>query len=163
VAGVFVQQMHFISNIGDKTFLLPIFGAASVIYVYFLGYKKHAFLLALSGLAVVFAYFLKLVFKQPRPVTFTSVISIPLDVYSFPSSHTLTYTVFFGYLIFLFLKLPEIPGICRIIGVLVSAYFIAFVGVSRVYLGQHYVWDVAAGYVFGTLYLVGIFLLEKHL
>lgn len=158
---VILWNLTFVSNAGDKFFLVAALGVTYVIYFFALGYKKEALLTLVSLFSTFFSWILKFTFKQPRPVTAESHIF--LDYYGFPSSHTLTYTALFGFLIYLMIKLTFLPLPIRIISVLLSIYFIGLVGISRIYLGQHYALDVVAGYIFGALYLVGLIILDKRL
>jgi undecaprenyl-diphosphatase len=157
---LFVQQMVFVSGAGDKTYLVPMIAFGSILFFYFNAYRRESLLMTLAAMSILFAYLLKLIFRQARPETANKYYFF--DIYSFPSSHTLSYTVIFGFLIYLAFKLTGIALPLRIVTVLVSAYFICIVGISRVYLGQHYIWDVAAGYIFGLLFLVGLILLENQ-
>ncbi len=154
-----IQQLQFASAAGDKTYLVPIFALLTVIYLFVSGYRRESLLMLMSGLSILFAYLLKQLFRQARPLTAKNYYFF--DAYSFPSSHTLVYTVIFGFLIYLAFKLTGIAQPLRIITVIISFYFICLVGISRVYLGQHYIWDVVAGYIFGALYIVFLILLEN--
>lgn len=154
-------NLTFVSNAGDKYFIVLIMGLASAGYLFAIGNKKESLLLLVSLMSTGFSWCLKMLFRQQRPIGADP--HFIFDTYSFPSSHTLTYTAFFGMLIYLAFKLTGIPLPFRLVAVLISAYFIILVGISRVYLGQHYIWDVAAGYIFGFLYLVGLILLDKRL
>ena len=75
-----------------------------------------------------------------------------LTTYSFPSGHTAGATVFYG---FLAAYLATRPRAKRWQGwiVAVAAGMILLVGVSRIYLGVHYLTDVIAGMVEGVLWL----------
>jgi len=111
----------------------------------------------LIGLAVsivniaVFRMF-KLVFARERPIfVTTSLRSRMIDSYSFPSGHS---TVSFGIawvITSFYLSLP----------IQLAAYFVAItIGLSRIYLKEHYPLDVICGALLGSFvaaYLVPIF------
>jgi membrane-associated phospholipid phosphatase len=95
---------------------------------------------------------IKLVVHRPRPgATLVHVMQI-LHSYSFPSGHVMFYTVFFGFLIFIIysqLKASRLrSGLLLLSGSLVS-----LIGVSRIYLGEHWASDVLGAYLLGSLCL----------
>jgi undecaprenyl-diphosphatase len=155
------QQLQFVSDAGNRNFIVYFIALGSILYLYINGYKKEALLFIVAAVSSIFSTILKYIFRQPRPVTAHS--NYVFDQYGFPSSHTLMYTAMFGFMLYLVFKLTFIPLPLRIIAVAVSFYFITLVGISRVYLGQHYIWDVVAGYIFGALYLIALIMLDKRL
>ena len=156
-----INNLRFVSEAGDKTFLMPIFGLVSALYLFYIKRHGEGKLVLFSLSAPLFAYLLKLLFRQPRPEN--AVNPFNFDKFGFPSAHTLSYTAFWCYIIYLCFKLVVVPLYIRIPLVLISIYFIALVGISRVYLGYHYIWDVAGGYLFGFLYFLLVLMLEKKL
>lgn len=86
---------------------------------------------------------IKLKLARPRPCA--SDIGVvawtgPLDVYAFPSGHTL-HAVAFGLIL-----IRAFPQLFWLIGPLIG-----LIGISRVVLGLHYPSDVAAGALIGAL------------
>jgi undecaprenyl-diphosphatase len=158
---ILAQQMQFISDAGNKNFLVYFISLGSIAYLYIQGYKKEALLVFIATISNVFASILKFIFKQPRPLTAHD--NFGFDIYGFPSGHTMLYTALFGFIFYLAFKLVAIPLPIRLIAVAVSFYFITLIGISRVYLGQHYVWDVVGGYIFGLLYLIALIMFDKRL
>lgn len=79
---------------------------------------------------------------------------------TFPSEQTLITIVFLGFAAFLFVRHIKITWISTVAFLLVLA--VSFlVGISRVYFGIQYPSDVAAGYVFGGVWLsLNVVLLE---
>jgi undecaprenyl-diphosphatase len=82
--------------------------------------------------------------------------------FSFPSGHATVAVAFYGFLAYLIIKLVK-NKIKRQV-VITSAILIVFiVGFSRLYLGVHYISDVLAGYLVGSLALIaGISLFKSN-
>jgi len=93
--------------------------------------------------------------RRPRPtIDLVNVLNI-LDSYSFPSGHVMFYVGFYGFLWFLAYTLLKRSW--RRTAILVFlGIFIALVGMSRIYLGQHWASDVLGAYLLGSLTLVAI-------
>ena len=93
----------------------------------------------------------KLITQRPRPAPDLVHVFRLLSGYSFPSGHVLLFTAFLGFLFFLVYTLT--PGSwVRTGGLLALGALIALVGLSRVYLGQHWPSDVLAGVLLGALW-----------
>jgi membrane-associated phospholipid phosphatase len=89
---------------------------------------------------------LKAAFARPRPH-----IIVPLAVEhtaSFPSGHTISAAVFYGYLALQAWHRRH-QAIAPLIGV-----WPVLVGMSRIYLGAHYPSDVLASLALGLLFLI---------
>lgn len=67
---------------------------------------------------------------------------------SFPSGHTVQYTLLFGFLGYLTRLYVRRP-LARMLGLGTFGGFIAMIGPSRIYLGHHWPTDVVAGYSLG--------------
>jgi undecaprenyl-diphosphatase len=99
---------------------------------------------------------------RPRPLPEqVRVVLAPLGGSSFPSGHTLTYVGTYGFLAYLAYTLVR-PPLIRwplSIGLLGLA---GLVGPSRIYQGHHWPTDVAASYLLGTSYLIGLIALYRR-
>ena len=72
---------------------------------------------------------------------------------SFPAGHVESYVAIFGFLMFLaWTLLPERNWV-RWLTLFVYGFMLTFIGVSRVYLGEHWPLDVLGGYLFGAFWL----------
>jgi undecaprenyl-diphosphatase len=113
----------------------------------------------LGGWAVAFTgasaldRWLKLAVHRPRPVYAARLMHHA--TWSFPSGHAMGSVVGFGMLAYVVLVLGPRSRPMRRLIVTASVGLIAAVGISRLYLGVHYVSDVIGGYVAGLLWLSG--------
>lgn len=99
--------------------------------------------------ADVFSLAIKGVFHRSRP----SNALMSIGGFSFPSGHSMIAMMFYGYLIYLAFTMIKNKYIkWTTIGVL-SLVIIA-VGLSRIYLGVHYVSDVVASFALSVFYLI---------
>jgi undecaprenyl-diphosphatase len=115
--------------------------------------KREAIFVSCITFTGIITFVLKRVFDRPRP---TADLVTLIDHYqnnSFPSGHTLSYIVFFGFLIAVMKNLKSISKYWRII-VTSIAYLMCVVGpISRIYLGAHWLTDIIGGLLIGLLYL----------
>lgn len=115
--------------------------------------KKHlAIPLAIDLMvAVSLNYSLKHLFLRERP---------PLELhlvaeagYSFPSGHAMAAGAFYGFLMYIVAQ-SGLPRRQRLLLNSLLVLIIALIGVSRVYLGVHYLSDVLAGFAVSIAYLL---------
>lgn len=100
--------------------------------------------------------------RRPRPLPEqVRVVLAPLGGSSFPSGHVLTYVGTYGFLAYLTYTLIRPPqarwpislGLLGMVGL---------VGPSRIYQGHHWPTDVAASYLLGLTYLIGLMALYRR-
>ncbi|MFC4158035.1 phosphatase PAP2 family protein [Chitinimonas lacunae] len=102
---------------------------------------------------------LKYLFQRPRPEFEDPLVF--LTTYSFPSGHTIGATLFYGFLTFyLWRRFPSWLG--RSLLLLLSSLLVAWVGLSRIYLGAHYLSDVIAAVSLGLAWLALVFIAEAY-
>jgi membrane-associated phospholipid phosphatase len=93
--------------------------------------------------------------RRPRPtIDLVNVFRI-LDSYSFPSGHVMFYVGFFGFIWFLSYTLLK-RSLRRTLLLFFFGSLVALIGISRIYLGQHWGSDVLGAYLLGSLTLVAI-------
>jgi undecaprenyl-diphosphatase len=139
-----VEYVIFGFFLGREVIILLGFGLA----LYFLHkrfWREFMMLVIGSGGGGLLWYFLSRYFGRPRPPT---QIDIVLSDPSFPSGHTLSAIVFYGFLAYLLV--PRMSSrFWKWFVVILLTFITAFIGYSRLILGGHYVTDVTAGYALG--------------
>ncbi len=96
---------------------------------------------------------LKTVIHRPRPEADLVNVANTLNSYSFPSGHVMFYVGFFGFVWFLIFSLLK-SSWKRTLFLIILGGLIVLVGLSRVFLGQHWSSDVLGAYLMGSLVLV---------
>ena len=117
----------------------------------------------LSLLSFPYSVALKLIFQHERPLDLIHKYSHYTKFYSFPSTHVVYFVSFWGFVLYLCLKLKRLNKLLRTASGAFSILLILMVGVSRVIVGAHYQKDVIAGYIFGGIFLAILILLEHGL
>ena len=134
-------------------YILPFsFFIISIFYLAYMGYMNEFILILLSSFGSVISVLLKFIFKKPRPDTFKPTHSKFGNLYSFPSSHTMLYFVFFSTWGYILATRNLFSPLLTFIGIFISFFVSTFIGVSRVAIGAHSKKDVVGGYFFGILY-----------
>jgi undecaprenyl-diphosphatase len=89
-------------------------------------------------------------FARPRPV-FSENIGNIVKYFSFPSGHMMSTVILFGFLTYFFV--PKIPSrFWKAFAILIALLFVAFVGLSRFFVGAHYLTDIVAGTAVGIVW-----------
>ncbi len=133
-------------------------GAVMISFLLWL-WRKRAYIIpfwiALIG-SEVLVFLGKIAFHRPRP----ELAYIVERGFSFPSGHAAIAVTFYGFLTYIFFR--ETKHWQRRANIIFLCIFIIFaIGLSRLYLGVHYVSDVLGGYLFGVLWLIiGIVIFE---
>jgi undecaprenyl-diphosphatase len=127
-----------------------------ILYVYLSGLHWES---VMAIIAAVFTSGVNVLVKdlvqRPRPTPNLVNVFAAVSSYSFPSGHVMYYLGFFGFLWFLVFTLMK-HSIRRTLQLVFLGVLIILVGVSRVYLGEHWASDVLGSYLLGTLTLVVI-------
>ena len=98
--------------------------------------------------------------QRPRPAAALVHVLATLSDYSFPSGHVMYYTGFFGFIVFLAFTLLK-PSLKRTLLLVFFGFLVLLVGISRIYMGEHWASDVLGAYLLGTLTLVAIIQLYR--
>jgi membrane-associated phospholipid phosphatase len=139
----------WITRMGEGSIII-----ATLLIFLFISYRKSALFSLVGVLSLLLSFLAKSLFSQPRPLAyFTSLDQAELmgeiDGYAFysgltsmPSGHTLAAFSFFFIIAFIAKK-----TIYQILAFTAAG----LVGISRIYLGQHFILDVAVGTLLGLL------------
>ncbi|MDP2779749.1 phosphatase PAP2 family protein, partial [Devosia sp.] len=96
----------------------------------------------------------KNIFARPRP----EMAVYAESSFSFPSGHSAASVAFFGFLTYVLIRERIGPFF---VSFLIGATLVFLIGLSRIYLVEHYLSDVLNGYLVGALWaLLGIWLAE---
>ncbi len=150
---VFAALMTLISWPGfpPQSFIIS---ALVIAALYWFGFHWEA---AASLFAAIFVPLVNVIVKdyvrRPRPgIDLVHVLGV-LNSFSFPSGHVMFYVGFFGLMwFFAYTLLKRSP--VRTLLLIVLGVFIALIGISRIYLGQHWASDVLGAYLLGSLTLI---------
>lgn len=125
-----------------------------LIAIWFWAVDKRDSILAVFVLIVSFVsnYWLKIIFKNPRPPVTNWLSGVHASNYSLPSAHAQNSAVIWGWV--------GLKSRSWWMGVL-SLALIGLVGLSRVYIGVHWLGDVVAGWAVGILLLIAMWKLEE--
>jgi undecaprenyl-diphosphatase len=133
-----------------------------ILAVYFL-YKRYwpellMILIASGGGAIIWSILIN-IFNRPRP---TDQIGIVVTDNSFPSGHTISAMICYGFLAYVLV--PKMPSrFWKWVIVLASLLTMAFIGYSRIFLGGHYLTDILAGYGLGLAWGALVFTVVERL
>jgi membrane-associated phospholipid phosphatase len=144
----------FFSSISAIGFSVPsaIIEIVAVLILWLLQLRLESLFLVLSLLADLLGGILKIVVGRHRPSSDLVHVVQQIQQPSFPSGHTLHYTVFYGFLFFVIATNFKSSWL-RNSALVICALLVLLVGPSRVYLGEHWPTDVLGGYLVGALCL----------
>ena len=141
------------------TFTASTLGIIIICLLSFIINKKSGILLTFNTIIItVINLISKLIFRRDRPTINQLVFE---DSYSFPSGHTITATVVYGFIIYLIYK-SNLSKKEKSIYISILILLILLIGLSRIYLGVHYFTDVIGAIALGISYLIiAIYIIEK--
>ncbi|MDB5265283.1 MAG: hypothetical protein JWN64_854 [Parcubacteria group bacterium] len=148
----------FVTELGSTTSMLLIIAVITISYVFF-AKKRYVlpFLVTALG-STASVNIIKQLIARDRPDI--SIAFYAEKLFSFPSGHSASSLAIFGFVAYVWVKRTHSTAV-RILIVCLSVLLILAIGLSRLYLGVHYLSDVLGGYVLGILWLIiGISLVE---
>lgn len=139
--------MKCITWFGNATALIII-----ILFLFVLVKNKRNAIFASLNLIIIIIInqLLKFIVQRPRPVEYRIINE---SGYSFPSGHSMVSMAFYGFLIYLIYKKIK-NKIIKWILIILLGTLIILIGISRIYLGVHYVSDVLAGFLISISYLI---------
>ncbi|RMF99889.1 MAG: phosphatase PAP2 family protein, partial [Nitrospirae bacterium] len=153
-----IRVFTWITLLGKSEVILAFF-FISVIILWLWGkrYSMISLLVSVSG-SVAFTSVSKLLFHRPRPA-----VAVYIEhSYSFPSGHATIAVAFYGLIGCLLIQ--SVATWKRKVNIFfATVVLIVAIGLSRIYLGVHYVSDVWAGYLVGSIWLIAGFTFEGWL
>lgn len=143
--------MNGITTLGSIPFVTVLFIVAMVVLLATGKRTDALFLVAAIGGSVALNSIMKLLIQRPRPVLPWAHV---LPDYSFPSGHSMNSLVFYvAIAMLIWTHAGQRAGTIAVIGALAIAVAI---GLSRIYLGYHYLTDVVGGLAAGLGWLFAV-------
>lgn len=143
--------LHGLSLLGRPP-VLAVWVVVGVLCCWRAGRHRAAVFLAVTPLGGgIVSTFVKLAVDRPRPV-----VDHPITTAfgkSFPSGHAMSSTVAYGALVVAFL--PVLAPRVRRVAITAATLLVLAIGLSRLFLGVHFVTDVLGGFVLGAAWLAG--------
>ena len=137
--------VKFITFLGSATVVIGV----TLLSLIFIKDKKVGLFMSIDLVVItIFQYILKFVFQRNRPI---GINLVEETSYSFPSGHSLTAMAFYGFIIYLIYK-SNLKY--KKIYVIALSILILLIGLSRVYLGVHFITDVLGGFTFSLFYVI---------
>ncbi|MDF3076253.1 MAG: phosphatase family protein [Sphingobacteriaceae bacterium] len=153
--------MLFISELGNYQFLIV---ANVLLFCWAIFVRKHKWYsikvgsIALSS--VLLMLLLKQWFNRQRPPV---PLLDPAIGLSFPSGHAMSSVTFYGLLIYFIWNRKDINRSYRILILTAIIVLILSIGLSRIYLRVHYASDVIGGFCAGTIWLILVIWVIRHM
>lgn len=138
-----------LTDIGSSLVIVPLFALVAALLIRNHRYGATLFLAVASGGSLVINGTMKVLFERPRPQLDYAKV---LPDYSFPSGHTMNALTFYlAVALIIWSVFGRRVGLTALgVAVLLSIG----VGISRIYLGYHYLTDVVGGIFAGIAWLI---------
>lgn len=152
---VFTVIVKIITNIGGPVIITIICLVLLLLHATRKKYGVPVFVTVVTSFLL--NYILKNIFLRPRPDVLRLVTETS---YSFPSGHSMVNASLYTILVLLLLKNSSKKGKTVILSISFVILFL-LIGISRIYLGVHYLGDVLAGWILGVLVAFVVYLIFK--
>lgn len=146
--------MAFVSFFGNVGWLFAALVVVAVVFLWFARLRLEAVVMAVEVVfSAVINVALKYLVNRPRPTTRLVDVFQAATGQSFPSGHVMSYVAFFGLLFSFGVILLSGSRWWHKLVLIIPAFFVVFVGPSRIYLGDHWASDVLGAYLIGGVIL----------
>lgn len=143
--------MKYITKLSDTLFIIIFSLILTLLFYFKLDKKKIAMLIPTNLVTVALInQILKFIIQRERPVGYRI---IEMSSYSFPSGHAMVSMAFYGLLIYIIYHLVKNKK-ARTSLIVLNIIIIILIGISRIYLGVHYLSDIITGYSISIIYLL---------
>jgi membrane-associated phospholipid phosphatase len=139
--------MITVTSLGDARVVMPVTLAGLATLIAYKRWRPALYLTMATAGAAIFVGGVKHFIQRPRPISIYDGIA----EYSFPSGHASMSVVLFGFLAVLLAQ--GAPLAWRRVIAFAALLLILMISFSRVYLGAHWLSDVAAGLGFGVAWV----------
>lgn len=146
---------------GTFTYLGGFLGFVILFFVLFYYSKKYSIVFGCSyAIIMLINTLLKIIINRARPYEIDNeIISvITASGRSFPSGHMASATVIAIFALYYVYRKIKNKNI-KILSTCVGLIFLMFVAISRMYLGQHFLSDIVAGFCLGVFLSITILML----
>ncbi len=141
-------NMKFISDLASPFILI----IGSIILAFAVRQRKFWVPIFLNlTFSVILNLGLKEIYARPRPAVISQLVTE--RGFSFPSGHSMGAAAFYGFVIYIIFE-SKLSAVVKRLLTSVTLMVIALIGLSRIYLGVHYLSDIIAGYLISSLYLI---------
>ena len=153
----FTPYIKILTNLGGPVVLLIV----SIIIMFFIKNKRINIAIIVNLISVfLLNQLLKIIIQRSRP---NSINWLVIESgYSFPSGHAMVSMGYYGFLIYL--VYTRINKKYKWIIISLISLIILFIGISRIYLGVHFLSDILGGFLGAIMYLiVFVFCYNKYI
>lgn len=141
---------RFFTLLGSTKFIVIATTLIALTYIILKQYYHACLLSSTVIISTIVNRTLKIIFRRERP----EVLKLVKETsFSFPSGHTMAATTLYGLLIYFLIK-SNLPKVVKVICSTILIIIIIGVGLSRVYLGAHFISDVIAGFIVSTILIL---------
>jgi membrane protein DedA with SNARE-associated domain/membrane-associated phospholipid phosphatase len=150
------RAMVFITGMGSVGVLLPLAITVTLWLVWRRSWRTAGYWIAAPAFGEVLVQVLKFTLGRRRPLDLYTGV----EQFSFPSGHAVVSTVMLGFLAFLLSRGQSMR--VRLALAAIAGLYVALVAFSRLYLGAHWLSDVAGGTSLGVAWISMLAMVYTH-